>query len=187
MRIPSFDKPTKENQPKALVPATKKRVPLTKLLILANSRQVDLRSLLEYELSAIPYSLFIENGVMRKTTKSQLISEVEKHFTDSGSLVNTEAEKRCLVIDGMSLVQINKPTKTFSDYANVLWQKVMMMADGYSRVDVVFDVYNSCSIKSAERNRRSTQKMSHIKILNDSVPIPKDWMASKATWRTRMN
>ena len=78
------------------------------------------------------------------------------------------------MIDGMSLVQMKKQNKTFSHYANVLWQKVMMMADGYSRVGMVYDVYNSCFIKSAERDRRSTHKMSHIKILSDSVPIPKD-------------
>ena len=49
------------------------------------------------------------------------------------------------------------------------------MAVGYTRLDMVFDVYHQSSIKSAERARRGAQKMCDIKLNHDSIQVPKDW------------
>jgi len=46
---------------------------LAKLLVVSRSHTVDLQSVLKYELSAIPLSLFYPDGAMRKTMKSQLL------------------------------------------------------------------------------------------------------------------
>ena len=77
----------------------------------------------------------------------------------------------------MSLVQTHKPSGTFSDYAASLFERVLQTGLGYHRIDVVFDVYDEKSIKSAERARRGEQKMCSIKINRGDVRIPKNWRA----------
>ena len=57
----------------------------------------------------------------------------------------------------------------------MLLDKVIDEATGYSRVDVVFDVYDPQSIKSDERTKRGSQKMCNIRILNGAMNIPKSW------------
>ena len=49
-----------------------------RLLIAANSRGVQLREVLSYELATVPYSLAHVDGSMRKATKSVLLAELEK-------------------------------------------------------------------------------------------------------------
>ena len=48
----------------------------------------------------------------------------------------------------------------------MLLAKVIDEATGYSRVDVVLDVYDPQAIKSDERTKRGSQKMCNIRILN---------------------
>ena len=49
-----------------------------RLLIAANSRDVDLKEVLSYELSTVPYSLAHTDGTLRKSAKSVLLAELEK-------------------------------------------------------------------------------------------------------------
>ena len=49
-----------------------------RLLIAANSRGVQLREVLSYELATVPYSLAHVDGSLRKATKSVLLAELEK-------------------------------------------------------------------------------------------------------------
>lgn len=177
VNVPQFDHTSDEKSSKKKA-AKPKQVPFPKLLILAKSRSVDLHEILEHELGPVPLSMFNENQSMRKTTKSQLMKVLEQKY-----LATSEAERchsnmagKVLVVDAMSLVQTVKSTgNTFTEYARVLFDKVLEMADGYNRVDVVFDVYDHQSIKSAERKRRGDQKMCAIKIRHGNVPVPKNW------------
>ena len=50
-----------------------------RLLIVANARQVNLKEVMSYELSPIPYALTHHDGSLRKTTKSQLADILEKN------------------------------------------------------------------------------------------------------------
>ena len=56
-----------------LVVITEDRDLFGRLLIVANLQQVNLREILSYELSAVPYSLAHTDGTLRKTTKSVLL------------------------------------------------------------------------------------------------------------------
>jgi hypothetical protein len=44
-----------------------------RLLVAARNRDIDMKELLSYELSAVPYSLAHSDGNMRKTSKSVLL------------------------------------------------------------------------------------------------------------------
>jgi len=88
----------------------------------------------------------------RKTNKAQLGRELEK-------LVQTTAEilsPSVYVIDGMALVQKLKVSDqmTFGQIADAALSRVLQEGGNSRRIDVVFDVYNEISIKSAERQKR---------------------------------
>ena len=81
--------------------------------------------------------------------------------------------EKAIVMDGMVMVRILKPSGTFNEFSSMLLDKVIDEATGYSRVDVVFDVYDSQSIKSDKRTKRGSQKMCNIRILNRAMNIQK--------------
>lgn len=92
------------------------------------------------------------NGLPRKTNKAQLGRELEK-------LVQPTAEipsRSVYVIDGMALIQKLKVSDqmTFGQIADAALSRVLQEGGNSRRIDVVFDVYNEISIKSAERERR---------------------------------
>ena len=78
-----------------------------RLLIAANARQVNLKDVLCYELSPIPFSLGHSDGSLRKTTKSALASLIEDQVKVSTRLTNCQGATIQL-IDGMALVQVLK-------------------------------------------------------------------------------
>ena len=71
------------------------------------------------------------------------------------------------------MVRILKPSGKFNEFSSMLLDKVIDEVTGYSRVDVVFDVYDPQSIKSDERTKRGSHKMCNIRILNRAMNIQK--------------
>ena len=130
------------------------------LLIGANSRDVNLREVLSYELSTVPYSLAHADGTLRKSTKSILLTELEKMVNVKPTLPATGSTiATAQVIDGMALVQILKSggASTFGELADKHFDMVTapLRQPGCSRVDVVFDRYDRVqSVKSGERRRK---------------------------------
>ena len=53
-----------------------------RLLAVSKQRDVDLHSVMKYELSAVPPALFHDDGQMRKTTKSELAKRIESTVRD---------------------------------------------------------------------------------------------------------
>ena len=151
-----------------------KPVPFAKLAILAKSRPIDMTAVLRHELGSIPAALFKDNGEMRKTQKCQLTHAIEELYLkyDEKDYSN---KSKAIVVDMMSIIQTSKPTGTFAEYAKYIQERVLKMAIGYTRLDMVFDVYHQSSIKSAECARRGAQKMCDIKLNHDSIQVPKDW------------
>ena len=49
----------------------------SKLIVVSQTRDFDLKKLFEYELSNAPLALFNPDGSMRKYTKSELLNEIE--------------------------------------------------------------------------------------------------------------
>ena len=62
------------------------------LLVVAKSRHIDLREVLSYELSNVPYALAHPDGSLGKTTKSVLLAELESVSPSLGRLPRSELE-----------------------------------------------------------------------------------------------
>lgn len=56
------------------------------LVIAARSRDIDLRDVLSYELTTVPFSLAHPDGSLSKTNKSVLLTELEKRIQVQPSL-----------------------------------------------------------------------------------------------------
>ena len=178
LKIPSFatseEAKTKFKTAKKVRPINSQQS-FAKLLVIARNRHVDLPNLLCHEVGNIPLSLFDETGSMRKMQKSQLLQIMEKFTDDAEETPPLEMTKKAIVIDGLSFVQTMKGIGTFSDYAKSLLKALLQEGTGYNRIDVVFDVYDENSIKSAERKRRGDQKLCSYRIYHDNIRIPKNW------------
>ena len=82
---------------------------------------------------------------MRDGEKRMLVPVLEnKYLSRNGSSENTQAfsDEKAIAMDGMVMVRILKPSGTFNEFSSMLLDKVIDEATGYSRVDVVFDVYD---------------------------------------------
>ena len=53
---------------------------MSRLVVVSQTRDVDLATLFAHELSAVPLSLFNPDGTMRKCCKSDLLKEIERDF-----------------------------------------------------------------------------------------------------------
>ena len=149
---------------------------MSRLVVVSQTRDIDLATLFAHELSAVPLSLFNPDGTMRKCCKSDLLKEIERDF----AIENLEDnEKSTLtVIDFMVLVRMicteTSKCKTFGELSDALLKAVMGMFKYGDNVDVVCDRYNiKDSIKGSERARRGQVRMQEIKILSEHTPLPK--------------
>ncbi|XP_035674790.1 uncharacterized protein LOC118414705 [Branchiostoma floridae] len=124
------------------------------MIIIAESRKLQLRDVLRHPLGPLPWSLATADGSLRKTTKSTLAKEVQKNVPAADNIPHPSA----CIIDGMALVQrLKADQKTFSEVADSLLDMILHEGSHSSRIDVVFDVYRQESIKSAERERRGSE------------------------------
>ena len=139
---------------------------------MANTRDVNLRSILKYEIGPIPLSLFKEDGSLRKNTKSQMMRVLEERYGQTDNMLEM-GNKKAIIIDAMSMVQVMKGSGTFYSYAKEVLLAILKLGVDFPRIDVVFDVYNPESIKSAERTRRGSTKLCTYTIAHNEMPIPK--------------
>ena len=152
-----------------------------RLLIAAKSRDIDLKEVLSYEISTVPYSLAHTDGTLRKSVRSVLLAELEKAREVEPRLpLKDDALSTTHVIDGMAVVQMVKSAgaRTFGGMANKYFQIVTapLGKNNCNRADVVFDRYDKPdSIKSGERKRRGSSSGFEIKISGPHTPIPKQW------------
>jgi hypothetical protein len=151
-----------------------------RLLIADNARQINLRDVLGYELSPVPFSLAHCDGSLRKTNKSVLFSILEKNVSVATRLPAPTLETTSVhLIDGMALVQMVKTggASTFGELANKYFSIATepLSQNGCDRLDIVFDQYWDKSIKSCERSRRGLSSALEVKINSPSTPIPKQW------------
>ena len=136
-----------------------------RLLIAAKCRDIDVKEVLRYELSTVPFVLAHADGALRKTTKSV---EVERECQAQGRLPE-KALSTAFIFDAMALVQTFKSagSRTFKDLAerffNVLFTPLRQ--GQCRRVDVVFDRCDvQESIKESERVRRGLSRALEIQI-----------------------
>ncbi len=93
----TLNKPVRVKQNQKVKSINIDRQIFSKLTIMAQNREVDVRSLLKFELAPVPLSLFHLDGTMRKNNKSMTLSWMEDDHSQP-SLPHTE-EDTLLVVD----------------------------------------------------------------------------------------
>ena len=110
LNIKTFASLSKKTQAKStderMITVAADRDLFARLLIAANSRDIDLRDVLSYELSTVPCSLAHNDGTLRKCTKAHLLSELEREADVQPRLpLENDTLPTAYVIDGMAIVQ----------------------------------------------------------------------------------
>ena len=144
-----------------------------RIIIIGQSRKIDVRELLQYSLGPLPWSLATTEGFLRQTNKAALATPLQNDVPLADGLPQNSAA----IIDGMSLVQklsVGGGQTTFAMVASSLLTKVLHEDSQSNRIDVVFDTYRDMSIKNAERTMRGEVagvQLSHI----SSTRLVKQW------------
>ena len=135
-----------------------------------------MKEVLSYELGDLPYSLATHSGSLVKTTKSKLLQAL---LVDTENIAGIPKEA-VVILDGMAVLQSTKPTgDTFGALATQLLVSVLSNVPEDGRVDFVCDQYPTCSIKSAERQRRAQSTAPVVRITGPEQRLPQ--------WKTFMS
>lgn len=151
-----------------------------RLLIASNTRNIDLRDVLTYELSPVPCALAHTDGTQRKSNKSILLTVLEDSLQVLPRLpCDNDEPLTANIINGMAAVQMIKTvgTRTFGKMASHYFNIVTapLGKNNCSRVDIVFDRYDKVdSIKQSERRRRGSTSGYEIKIAGTHTAVHKN-------------
>ena len=112
-----------------------------------------MRDVLQHPLGPLPWALSNCDGTLKKTNKASLARHLEMKTTAA----DTIPQPSVCVIDGMSLIQkTHGEHTTFGDVSEQVLMSALNIGASSQRIDVVFDVYKSTSIKNAERINRGS-------------------------------
>ena len=146
-----------------------------RLLIAVNARQINLREVLSYELSTMPFVLSHQDGTLRKTTKSVVLNPLEEQVEVVTYLIPS-TPRTIQIIDGIATVQMmtSAGTTTFGEIAMKYFTIIVspLSQSNCSEVHLVFDQYWETSIKGGERARHGTSKSLEIRINGPSTLNP---------------
>jgi len=143
-----------------------------RLLVVAQTRDMDLREVLQYSLGPLPWSLASVDGSLGKTDKSKLLEILVKEVEPAEDVPPTAA----LIVDGMAVLQAMKEIpETFEELAAAVFYSVVPRATLARRVDFVTDRYPDVSIKNPERAKRASQGTVKVKITRGGQKCPKQW------------
>ncbi len=102
------------------------------IILVAESRNVDLKDVLPPPLGPLPWTLANADGSLRKTSKATFAREFEKNVSPAETIPTPST----CIIDGMDLIQkMNGNNKTFVQLA----ESVLSMVLYVSGQHVVFD------------------------------------------------
>ena len=165
-------KTTVSKEGKAVILRTDRNL-FARLLVIGQSRQMDLRQLLVHELGPLPWSLALFDGTLVKTNKAALPKLLEDGVE---SLQRLPAQTTAVIIDAMAMLQtISKTPERFSGLAEMIFKRILMEAGEARRVDFVGDQYPDTSIKNIERERRSNSGQLAVSIASSQQLCPRQW------------
>ena len=131
---------TKENVTKA------DRMLFGNMVLIAQSRKLEMRDVMSHRLGPLPWALSNGDGTMKNTNKAVL----SKHLESKVLPVEEVPHPSATIIDVMGLMnKLHGETRTFSELSDNVFSQMLHAGHGSDRIDVVFDVYHSDSIKSA--------------------------------------
>jgi len=116
---------------------------------------------------------------MRSTPKNAMLSVLTEGMELAEEIPISQA-RTCYLIDGHALVQaLGEPPncQTFDEYGKVYTKSVFRhFSETTSRIDVVFDRYQTTSIKSGTREKRAGKIKPIRKVINrGDLRFPKQW------------
>lgn len=141
-----------------------------RLLVVARTRDTDLRGVFKYSLGPLPWSLASADGSPCKTVKSNLLESLLEGVEPAEDVPPTAA----FIVDGMAILQgMEEIPATSKELAAAVFDSVVPKTTLARRVDFVTDRYPDVSIKNPERAKRiGTVK---IKITGACQKCPKQW------------
>ena len=114
-----------------------------------------MQEVLKHPLGPLPWSLASTDGTIAKTVKSKLAELVEKNVAS----LDEEPRASQWILDAMALLQsLTHIPDSFSDLAELVFNKVLHTAKRASRIDFVSDLYPEISIKNTERSKTSERR-----------------------------
>ena len=134
------------------------------MLILSQSRDIQLSDVFKHELSPVPSALFDEYGDMRKGNKATLVHKLAVFTTTPLDPVDTE------LVDGNEAIYHtlwprNTTLKTFAC-------KFVTSFDKQHDTYIIFDQYYKYAIKSHERQRWAKGTTPKQYVLNGNTILP---------------
>lgn len=147
-----------------------------RLLLLAKSRDVDMRTVLSFPLGPYLLSLSTVKGSPTKTVKANLMHMLEEMSPQC--IYNFLPCDSAIMVEAMALLQsLTRIPKTFGELAAQVLSRLLSLARFHkaSRVDFVADRYLVHSIKGNERSRRAAQGSTLVNIYGKNQPTPAQW------------
>jgi hypothetical protein len=124
------------------------------MLLIAQSRKMDMLDVLSHPLGPIPWALANPSGTMKTTGKSVFGNHLEGKVHPAEAIT----EPHATIIDAMALIRkAHGENHTFEELSDKLLTQILYTGQKSNRIDVVFDVYREQSIKTAERECRASQ------------------------------
>ena len=145
-----------------------------RMVVMAQTRLLNLRQVLTFELGPLPWSLATPDGSPCKTQKSKLLALLEGDIQPEEDVPVTAA----VIVDAMATLQaLTSPPATFGELAQQVFTTITKsLTTPRCRVDFVIDRYPLVSIKTDERLRRLREHgCIRVHILSASQKIPIQW------------
>ena len=146
------------------------------MLLLAQSRNVDMKEVLSFSLGTFALSLSTEMGTLHKTQKSKLMTLIESSVQNH--TVENIPEGNALILDGMALIQTAKKLPaSFRELAEHLLTRVVKLGvhQQSSHVDFVIDRYPDVTIKNLERSMQANTGVTVVDIYGPEQKLPAQW------------
>ncbi len=150
----------------------------TRVIGLQQSRNLDIKEVLQHELAAVPPALFDENGDMRSQAKSILKTKLQVEVSNRHTNLPD-----AIIIDGCALFWVvHWPVNgTVEDYI----KNFMGTLNYYIKkccVHLIFDRYPPTSIKGATRSNRAGKNASRKHSLMLHTPLPAQKVVLNVTY-----
>lgn len=150
-----------------------------RLLLIGQTRKIDLKLLLSHALTTIPACLGTYDGMNVKTDKAKLMHELEEAVSDADTeIISCHTGDAALIVDGMAMLQtVNTAAATFGSFATKMLENLLNIGRHYkcNRIDFVTDRYPRVSIKNCERGRRASFGVQVIRINRPDQKLPKQF------------
>jgi hypothetical protein len=181
---------SKKRTKSTITPAPERKI-FSRLLLLGDKTDMDLKTVMKYSLGNVSFPLASEDGGLCTTPKSKLRHHLLKEYP-SDSINPPKGPTCAVIIDGMGIVQGLSPRAlpaTWELFARKILEICLAKGKECGRLDIVFDRYPEVSIKNLTHRKRAGGESSSAerRILNPESALPKGWKSFLTNGRNKEN